>query len=259
MGSVGKSVSLGGGTPTDVTPTSDESTQTNEFDNALSLDGLSSSQKLAEVQRLQSDMGQTGYEAGDPNAYPNRNKLYVKTSKAFDINYYLATGKVGSPNSNWTSLGYTERMIKNDINRIDSGMRPMSEPVLAYRYVTLRSASRMLGMSENDLGRVMVQLNSNPNIASSFGDVLRSTNYTQSAYSSFSYDKRHGLFDSYPIRLRTVIRQGTDAIVTNNHVENEIITHRGSHYNFTGNARLVTEYSKALGKNHTYLEIDVTV
>lgn len=232
------------------------SPESSRFDNATSFEGKSRTEQLAEVARLQNDMGQTGYEAGDPNAIPQR-KLYVKTSKAFDINYYLNTGKVGSPNSNWTNLGYTERMIKNDIAKIDSGMKPMSEDIVAYRYVTMRSASRILGISEHELGKLQTALQNDPSVRDALRNTLTSVDYTQKAYSSLTYSKGHGTFDAYPIRFRTLVGRGTGAIVTNNHAEHEILVQRNQRYNFTGDARVVTEYSQARGGNVSYLEIDV--
>jgi len=226
------------------------------FEEATNLEGLTRSEQREEVRRLQNDMGQTGYEAGDPDA-PSRKKVYVKTSKAFDINYYLNTGKVGSPDSDWTRLGYSESDIKRDIAQIDNGMKPMSEDLLAYRYVSLRSASRILGLSESELGRLKVAMASDPSMSSALRDVLQSTDYTQRAYTSLTYTKGHGTFDAYPVRFRVVVQQGTGAIMTNNHAEHEVLVQRNQHYNFTGDARIVREWSTARGENAAYLEIDV--
>lgn len=228
------------------------------FDDATDLEGLTRSEQRAEVARLQREMGQTGYEAGDPDAVP-RKKLYVKTSKAFDINYYLNTGKVGSPDSDWSRLGFGEQEIKNAISQMDSGMKPMSEDLIAYRYVSLRSASRILGMSEMDVGRLKVAMASGDDMGDTLRDTLTSIDYTQKAYSSLTYTKGHGTFDAYPIRFRTLVQRGTGAIVTNNHAEHEIIVQRDQKYNFTGDARIVREWSTARGETVAYLEIDVVL
>ena len=91
------------------------------------------------------------------------------------------------------------------------------------------------------------------------GGVLKTTDYVQKAYSSLSYDKRHSTFDQYPIRFRTVVAQGTPAIVTNNTAEHEILGGRNSRYDFTGDVRIVNERSAATGRNQDYLEIDVVL
>lgn len=221
---------------------------------------MSGSEQLRAVRQLQSEMGQTGDEAGLVNV-PGRNKLYVATSKAFDINYFLNTGLVGSPMSNWTNLGYTKRMIQNDINKIDSGMKPMSQSLTAYRYVTAAALSRMLGdkniQTDSDVRALISAIKNDPKVAKAFGTQLRNTDYTQKSYSSVSYVKEHSTFDAYPVRFKTVVGKGTPAIVTNNHREHEVLVQRNQKYNFTGRISVKNEYSAALGRNQDYLEIEV--
>ena len=109
----------------------------------LSFDGLSDADAQNRLAQLQAQMGQTGDEAGQVNPGSNKRKLYVNTSKSFNINQYLRTdGKqIDHPNSDWTwMMGYNARMIKNDIQRIDSGMRPLSQDMQLYRWNKYRSA-----------------------------------------------------------------------------------------------------------------------
>ncbi len=237
-------------------------TNSSPFDGALHLDGMDTNTQLARIRQLQGNMGQTGDEAGRADLpMGSRRKLYVKTSKAFDINYYLNTGRVGAPGSDWTNfMGYNQTMIESDIRKIDSGMKPMSEPVVAYRYVTESSLARILGVSRSDVSSYIASMKSDPDgTGKLLGGVLKTTDYVQKAYSSLSYDKRHGTFDQYPIRFRTVVAQGTPAIVTNNTAEHEILGGRNSRYDFTGDVRIVNERSAATGRNQDYLEIDVVL
>ena len=225
------------------------------------ISGLTSSEQLDKIQQLQQAMGQTGDEAGLRNPPGgNKNKLYVNTSKAFDINYYLLTGVVGSPDSNWTDFGYTERMMKNDIEKIDSGMKPMSEALATYRYMNVKSLSKMLGISPLFINSFYNQASNgtlDDTAKAKFSEVLKSTDYTHKGYTSLSYVKEHSTFDKYPIRLKAVIDKGTPAIVTNNHPEHEIVAGRGLKYNFTGNFKIVNEKSTATGMTQPYIEIEV--
>ena len=102
---------------------------------ALSFDGLSDYDVLQKIYQLQSEMGQTGYEAGDPNTNPN-NKLYVNTGKAFNINaYLLSDGKTyDSDKTDWGNY-IDKAWIKNAINKIDSGMKPLSQSINVGRFM----------------------------------------------------------------------------------------------------------------------------
>ena len=258
MGSVGKTSSS---TPSGA---SAKVNTMNAFDFAKDMDSsaMSTAEQRAAVQQLQNEMGQTGDEAGRIDV-AGRQKLYVNTSKAFDINYFLNTGKVGGSRlSQWTDLGYDRRMIEQDIRKIDSGMKPMSQPVIGYRYVSAGSLSRMLGLggaADATATANSIFNDTSGKTLNAFKNVLKTANYTQNAYTSLSYDKRHSTFDAMPIRLRVVVARGTPAIVTNNHPEHEILAGRGLKYNFTGDARVVTERASSSGRNQKYLEIDVTL
>lgn len=252
MGSTGKSTSGGMQTTT-------SATSNNVLSDYVDLDTMTHADRRAYITKLQQDMGQTGFEAGDPNAYPD-DKVYVKTSKAFNINYYLNTdGKsIDSPNSRWQHLGYTVNDVKNAITQIDRGMKPITENVLAHRYVSAGSLGRMLGLQldKASVNQLISQLKSNPSAVTNFNSVLANVKYTQKAYTSMSYRKGHSTFDAYPIRLNMKVKSGTPVIVTNNHAEHEILGARNLGYKFS-NARVVSEYSQADGRNKDYLVIDV--
>jgi len=229
--------------------------------NALNLDNMDATSQRNAIRQLQQEMGQTGYEAGDPNAIPKR-KLYVNTSKSFNINYYLSTGSIDSPSSNWQNLGYTERMVKNDINRIDSGMKPLSQALQTYRYVSGAALGRILNdTSFNDakfVNNLISTLKSNQAALNNFNTILKNTKYTQQAYTSLSYVKKHTTYDSYPIRFNVLLREGTPSIITNNHAEHEVLAGRKLDYNFVG-ARIVNDYSYANRKHQDYLEINIVI
>lgn len=237
------------------------------------LSGAGSSQNImnsghditrADIPRLQNAMGQTGDEAGLVNPIGGaRAKLYVNTSKSFNINYYLNTGgaSIDSPTSQWQYLGYTKRMVRNDIARIDAGMKPLSESVNTTRWMGGTSFGYMFGGQINDgnIGSVISRLETDKSYARTFSQALKGTNYTAKAYTSTSYRKTHGTYDSMPIRLNMVMRKGTPAIVTNNHRESEIIGGRNLKYNFTGGFRVETITPTSTGRKQKQLVVDVYI
>ena len=70
-----------------------------------------------------------------------------------------------------------------------------------------------------------------------------------------SYLPEHSTYDSLPVRIDYVMRKGTNAIVTNNKPEHEIIGARGSKYNFTGDYSVEESYSTAAKKKVKQLVI----
>lgn len=225
--------------------------------NVLDLNNLSQSEYISRMQELQRAMGQTGMEAGDPDATPRR-KLYVNTSKSFNINaYLLSDGKtIHSDDSDWDSLGYTERMVKNDIVKIDSGMKPMSEAVQTYRYISANGLAKMLGlpMDETQVRSMIKALDQgDQSTIKNFAKAL-DTDYTHKGYSSLTVDTTHTTFDSRDVRLDIKLNKGTPAIVTSNHREHEILGGRGLKYNFTKKFRVITTRTGT-----KQLVIDITI
>lgn len=219
----------------------------------------------SDVARLQASMGQTGDEAGLINPFGGgRAKLYVNTSKAFNINYYLNTdGKsIDSPDSQWQHLGYTERMVKNDIAKIDSGMRPLTESIKLTRWTSGGALGYMLGntnITNGNINSIISQLESDKSFGANFTKMLQGAKYTQKAYTSASYKNTHGTFDKAPVRFEMVMRKGTPAIVTNNHPEAEVLGARNSNYNFTGNWRVEEVTPTSTGRKQKQLVIDVYI
>ena len=213
-------------------------------DNVQQITGQTITQ--ADVKTLQQEMGQNGYEAGDPNAYPNTRKLYVNTSKSFNINAYLNSDgqTIHHPASQWdTVMGYSERMVKNDIAKIDAGMKPLSRDLQLYRFVDAEALGRMVGapnIKDSTINVLIQQIKTNSAVRDSFGAGLKTVDYTQKAYTSTTYEASHGTYDQYPVMLRMVARKGTDAIVTNNHAEHEILLGSKKKYNFTGRVSVRT-------------------
>lgn len=217
-------------------------------------------QKL-KVKDLQEQMGQTGDEAGKYDLPQGSNKkMYVNCSKSFDINYYLTTGLVGSPQSSWTDFGgYDAEDITQDIMKMDKGMKPLPEAIRAYKYADGAALGRMLGDSNIGNGNIqalMTVLQNDPVAAADFTTRLQNTEYTHKGYTSMSYVPQHSTYDSMPVRLDFVARQGTKAIVTNNTPEHEIIGHRDAKYEFTGKFKVEEVYSTAAGKKIKQLVIE---
>lgn len=221
---------------------------------------LSDSEQSSKVNSLQQEMGQSGDEAGKYNLDKGSNKkMYVNCSKSFDINYYLNTGKVGSPQSTWTtSAGYSESDIKADIAKMDKGMKPLSESIMGYKYADGNALGKMLGMetiNNANIQNLMNTLQTDKVAQSDFATRLKETDYTHKGYTSMSYLPEHSTYDSLPVRIDYVMRKGTNAIVTNNKPEHEIIGARGSKYNFTGDYSVEESYSTAAKKKVKQLVI----
>lgn len=212
---------------------------------------------LADIPALQQAMGQTGFEAGDPNAAP-RDKVYVKTSKSFNINAYLRTGSVHdkSQNSQWEYLGYSNADAARAVQQIDAGMRPLPENIALTRFVGGSALGAMLGNSRITSANIdrVIQSIATPQGAAKFAAALAAADYTEKGYTSTTYLQSHPAFDTRSIRLNIVARKGTQAIATSNHAENEILLGRNAHYRFTGGFRV-----KVTPSGVQQLEIDVEI
>ena len=226
------------------------------------LNWLDAQSKIAELQKA---MGQTGMEAGDPDPPgvsmmdKGKKKLYVHTSKAFNINAYLLSDgqTIHSDDSGWDSLGYNERMVKNDIAKIDSGMKPMSQAVQTYRYIDADGLSKMLGLNMTRLEvHKMIRLldSGDTTAAKNFSTALQNASYTHKGYTSLTYDTSHPGFADRDVRLDIKLNKGTPAIVTNNHVEHEILGGRGLKYNFTKKFKVLTTNT---GKKQLVVELSI--
>ena len=212
-----------------------------------------------DIPGLQRRMGQTGLEAGDPNA-PTSAKIYVNTSKAFNINAYLRSGGTSihdpSGNSQWEYLGYTTADAARAIAHIDRGMKPLPESIKLTRFVGGDALGSMLGnprINKNNVGRIIQSLKT-PAGRAKFAAALAAADYTEDAYTSTTYLQSHPAFENRQLRLNIVARKGTKAIVTNNHAENEILLGHGAKYRFTGGFRIRTT-----SQGVEQLEIDVEI
>lgn len=221
---------------------------------AADLSSMSRREQREFIDQLRTEMGQTGYEAGDPDASP-RDKLYVNTGKSFCINTYLLTdGKTYDAPSltDWGSL-INERWVQNAIRQMDSGMKPLTRDIRTARFMSAEAASKMLGVDLNS--RTIEALESNAGARSAFRDVLKNVDYTHKAYTSTTYTGTHGSYEENPVKLNIVARKGTNAIITANHREHEIILGRDSHYNFSRNGFHV----ETLPSGKKQLVIDVVI
>lgn len=230
--------------------TGQTSTKTPQMPNATEITSES------QFYKLQSDMGQNGNEAGNPNASPN-SKIYANTGKAFNINVYLNTdGKsITSPDSNWNGLVSTP-FIKDAVKKIDSGMKPLTESVKVTRFVDGDALGYILphsGITSGNIGKLINKLESGEISSSDFSKSLQGANYTHKAYTSTTYVNQHGSYGNRDIKLNMVLQKGTPAIITNNIKEHEILAGRNLKYNFTGN------YSIEKVGNKKQLVIDVYI
>lgn len=213
-------------------------------------------ESISDIRMLQSEMGQTGYEAGDPNATP-REKLYVNTGKSFCINTYLNTDgetyKAPSKLTDWGDL-ISESWVKDAIQKIDSGMKPLSRDIAVSRFLDADGFKAMTGIDVNsrNMWRFLNKLESNPGAKADFETVLRDTDYTQKAYTSTTYAKTHGTYGENPVKLNIIARKGTPAIITNNHAESEILIGRNRKYRFGDSFRVTTLPS---GKKQLVLDV----
>lgn len=213
----------------------------------------------ADIDKLQRAMGQTGYEAGDPNA-PAARKVYVKTSKSFNINAYLRSDRRSihdaTGNSQWENLGYTNADAARAVRQIDAGMKPLPYNINLTRFVGGGALGAILGnprITSTNVGRIISSIKT-PAGAAQFAAALRAADYTEKAYTSTTYLQTHPSFDTRQIRFNIVATKGTPAIATSNHAENEILLGRGVHYRFTGGFRV-----RRTSKGVEQLEIDVEI
>lgn len=201
----------------------------------FSFDGLSQSQQLSKISELQQAMGQTGNEAGNPNTNPD-NKLYVNTSKAMNINaYLLSDGKtIESSDSTWNGL-INKSWVEKAIKKIDSGMKPLSESIQTYRFISGSALGKMLGLNvdNKNIEHFIFSLENNATVAKSFTGLLKHADYTHKAYTSTTYLPEHGTYDTKDIKLNMIMKKGTPAIVSNNHAEHEIVGGKNLKYDMS--------------------------
>lgn len=212
-----------------------------------------------DIPGLQRRMGQTGMEAGDPNA-PTPQKIYVNTSKSFNINAYLRSDGQSihdpSGNSQWEYLGYTKADAARAIAHIDRGMKALPESIKLTRFVGGDALGSMLGnprINKNNVGRIIQSLKT-PAGRAKFAAALAAADYTEKAYTSTTYLQTHPAFENRQLRLNIVAKKGTKAIATSNHAENEILLGHGLKYRFTGGFRVRTT-----SQGVEQLEIDVEI
>jgi len=215
----------------------------------------------SQIAKLQNDMGQSGNEAGYVDV-SSSNKLYVNSGKSMCINAYLnSDGKTyKAEGTDWSNY-INSAWVKNAIQKIDSGMKPLTESINVTRYVDAGAISSMipgLGVNKSNIGKFIDKLEDGTISKKDFRSVLQSVDYTHKAYTSTTYDTQHGTYGNRDIRLNMVLRKGTNAIVTNNHAEHEILVGHGQKYNFTGNYSVETVTDKS-GKKKKQLVLDVYI
>ena len=211
----------------------------------------------AQIKELQNQMGQTGNEAGDANTNPT-NKLYVNSGKSFNINAYLNSDgdSIVSPYTDWDNYISTN-WVKNAIETIDKGVKPLPTSVNVSRFVDADSLGYILGntgFNSGNFNSLLNSLQSDKSAGKDFTTALQNTNYTHKGYTSTTYVGDHGSYGDRDIRLNMVMRAGTPAIVTNNHAEHEILGGRNLNYHFTGGWRVETTSS---GKKQLVLDVYV--
>ena len=221
----------------------------------FSFEGLSAQDIDKKIKELQAEMGQNGYEAGDPNASPN-NKLYVNTGKSMNINAYLLSDgdTIYSSDSNWNGL-IDKSWVKNAIKQIDSGMKPLTQSVQTYRFLNGDALGKMLGLSALNSSTIKNMINTlegGGHVKTTFTDLLKNVDYTHKAYTSTTYVPEHGSYGDKDVRLNIVAKKGTNAIVTNNIKEHEIVLGRNQKYQFTGGWKIETTKT---GKKQLVLDV----
>ena len=206
---------------------------------------------------LRERMGQTGYEAGDPDARP-RDKVYVKTSKSFNINAYLRSdgAEIRSPYSDWDRYGFSRADAAAAVRQIDAGMKPLPESIKLTRFVDGDALGAILGNPAITAGSIQTflqQLAGSADSQSLLRGALQAANYVEKGYSSTTYLQSHPSYDARDIRLNIVARPGTPAIMTANHAEHEVLIGRSVKYNFTGGFKIVQK------GGHRQLILDVEI
>lgn len=194
----------------------------------------------AQMDQLQRQMGQTGFEAGRTKRQGGRGATltYVGTSKSYNVNKYLNTdGKDAThPDSGWIQRdpqgNYYGRLsignIKNTIGEMDRGMKPLPQTINATRVESMDmflntlkvgGAQHLDGLSKRDIMNMSPQ-----DLAKTFtGLVKYNKGYTSVAVNESGIK----MPDKGEVVCEYSILQGTKVIVTNNRAEMEAIVGRG--------------------------------
>lgn len=217
---------------------------------AFSFENMSENEAQSKIKEMQAAMGQSGYEAGDPNAGPS-GKLYANTGKAFNINAYLMSdGKtIKSDKTDWHNY-ITKAWVQNAINKMDAGMKPLSESVQTFRYIGFDALKKMLGVKGTSIDKFVDKIQSGK--GKDFSELLKNADYTHKGYTSTTYKPEHGSYDEYAVRLDIKMSEGVNAIVTNNHKEHEIVGKHHQKYDFPGTWHVETTKS---GKKQLVLDV----
>lgn len=199
-----------------------------------------------EMDDLRRRMGQSGYEAGDPDAR-SMDKLYVRSGKAFIINSYLRYDedweKAKDADRGWAGL-VSERWVKDAITKIDAGMKPLPESISLTRFVDGDALGTILpgmGISARSVDTLISKLESGEISSKDFSTVLRNADAPSKSYLSCTTIPRHDAFDTRAVKLNIVARPGTPAIITKNTDEHEVVLGRGLKLHFTGKHSVTTD------------------
>lgn len=159
---------------------------------------------------------------------------YFQTAHSWDINEQLRDVAAGKRNS----LDVREQ---NNVDAMDSYMRPLSKPVTVYRFVE-RDTMNFFGITSIE----------NPN-----SDEVVGTHITDPAFMSTSYDVTANVFKHRDILLRMHVPKGHPAIIPDNAFESEIALSRNTGYTITGVRREMVKLDRF--NSEEKLVIDVVV
>ena len=210
---------------------------------------------VQENRQLQRRMGQTGNEAGLTGVRPSQ-KLYVGTSKSYNINKFLNTDMqdMKHPDSNWDDPNMvgswnalTPGKVKQMIRDIDSGMKPIPVAVNATRVETSGMTLSTFGLDNYKISDIM-KMDQGQLDQLFTGRIRYNKGYTSMAHneSGIKFAAKSDVCIEY------TLKSGTKVIQTNNLAEHETILGRGYAQKATA-ARIGNAFGKKM------LIINVTV
>lgn len=189
-----------------------------------------------EARILRRSMGQTGDEAGRVRQYMGDNgTTYVTTSKSYLVNnalnsdmQSLTNGYMGDTGNAWhwiNHYGYNMNTAKNAVRSIDNGMKPLSKDINVVRYEN-EFSPKTIANGKYTLAQLRKMTNAELQQAL-VGEYRDTKSYLSTSWRMDKTAQRDRQYMASPVRIEYTVRKGTQAVVTNNMTEHEILVGRG--------------------------------
>ncbi len=208
----------------------------------------------AEVLKMRTDMGQ------DSISRDEETEWYVNNgTKAFGVNQYLRE-QAGITNKQHAQY-LKENELKDVRDTVDSWMRPTTDDVVVTRFVGPHWIESTFGVKVPSVGwEYDVHA-----VSSQILNIIKTDrpSYTDPAFLSTSTDVNKNVFSGRIAKISIDVPKGTNAYVTLNKMESEIILARGTTLQFTRatynkSNNQITFYAKVVNTSERNPHTDVT-